>query len=120
MNEILSTEQDMRVGRGFNKYVVFSDFEGGLCLTKQCDFSRVGQRGDQVGRRDSATRAKVYTARFRRAKRLQLERQVIIEILHGGRIHRQIRSRNPCWVSLRGENDRGCSGNPSQRPETLG
>ena len=62
----------------------------------------------------------MYTARFRRAKRLQLGRQVMFEILHGGRIHRQVREGLPWWFSLGGENDRGCSGgNPSQRPETL-
>ena len=41
----------------------------------------------------SATGSEVYTARFRRAKRLQLERQVMFEILDGGRIHRQVRGK---------------------------
>lgn len=35
----------------------------------------------------------MYAARFRRAKRLQLERQVMFEILDGGRIHRQVREK---------------------------
>lgn len=33
----------------------------------------------------------MYAARFRQAKRLQLGRQVMFEILDGGRIHRQVR-----------------------------
>jgi hypothetical protein len=57
----------------------------------------------------------VYTAGFRRAKRLQLERQVMFEILHGGRIHRRVRNGRLGRFSLGGENDRGCSfGNPNQ------
>lgn len=66
----------------------------------------------------SATGSKVYAARFRRAKRLQLERQVMFEILDGGRIHRQVRGKL-LNVLLAG-NDRSSFGNPSQRSETLG
>lgn len=67
----------------------------------------------------SATRSKVYTARFRRAKRLQLERQVMVEILHGRRIHRRVRNGRIWRFSPGGENDRSCSwGNPNQMPET--
>jgi len=82
-----------------------------------CDFSRVHSEIRQT--KGSATRSEVYTARFRRAKRLQLERQVMFEILHGGRIHRRIRSGRLRRFSLGDENDRSCSfGNPNQRPET--
>jgi xanthine/CO dehydrogenase XdhC/CoxF family maturation factor len=63
----------------------------------------------------SATGPKVYAARFRRAKRLQLERQVMFEILDGGRIHRQVR-RKLLDVLLSG-NDQS-SLNPSQRSDT--
>jgi hypothetical protein len=67
------------------------------------------------GRSGSATGSKVDAARFRRAKRLQLGRQVMFEILDGGRIHRQVRSKllvgsGTDWRSL---------GKPSQRSETL-
>lgn len=61
----------------------------------------------------------MYTAGFRRAKLLQLERQMMFEILHGGRIHRRVRSGRLGRFSLGGENDRSCSfGNPMRRPET--
>ena len=52
----------------------------------------------------SATGLRVYATRFRReAKRLQLERQVVIEISDAGRIHRQVLDRL-CfqWLSLAG------------------
>lgn len=59
----------------------------------------------------------MYAARFRRAKRLQLGRQVMFEILDGGRIHRQVRSKLLKVVS---ETEFGSLGKPSQRSETLG
>ena len=77
------------------------------CL--DCD---VFGRGHNVG---STTRSEVYAARFRRAKRLQLGRQVMFEILDGGRIHRQVRGKL-LNVLLSG-NDRS-SLNPSQRSDT--
>lgn len=58
----------------------------------------------------------MYAARFRRAKRLQLGRQVMFEILDGGRIHRQVRSKVLAVVS---ETDCVALGKPSQRSETL-
>lgn len=61
----------------------------------------------------------MYATGFRRTKRLQLERQVMFEILHGGRIHRRVRSGCLGRFSLRGENDRSCSlGKPMEMPET--
>lgn len=57
----------------------------------------------------STTGPEVYATRFRRAKRLQLERQVVFEMLHGGRIHERVGSRLPELNSLGGENDQRCS-----------
>ena len=54
------------------------------------DFLRNGHNGSQ-DRSSSATGSEVYAARSRRAKRLQLGRQMMFEILDGGRIHRQVR-----------------------------
>lgn len=48
----------------------------------------------------SATGSKVYTAEFRRAKLLQLGRQMVFEILHGGRIHRRVRTERLWRLSL--------------------
>lgn len=59
----------------------------------------------------------MYAARFRRAKRLQLERQVMFEILDGGRIHRQVRKKIlNVWLSGK---DPSSLKNPSQRSETF-
>lgn len=101
--KILWTRQDMRVK--FLFWGIGSDFLG---------------KSHEKSRKDpgySATGSKVYAARFRRAKRLQLERQVMFEILDGGRIHRQVRGKL-LNVLLSG-NDRSSLGNPSQRSGTF-
>lgn len=57
------------------------------------DFVFLGEMGcEEIRTSGSATGSQVYTAEFRRAKRLQLGRQVMFEILHGGRIHRRVRT----------------------------
>lgn len=102
--KILLTRQDMRV-----KFLFFRGIKSDF-LEKSHDKSRKNPGY-------SATGSKVYAARFRRAKRLQLERQVMFEILDGGRIHRQVRGKL-LNVLLSG-NDRSSLGNPSQRSRTF-
>lgn len=72
-----------------------------------CDDSHNGN--GQSREKISATGPEVYATRFRRAKRLQLERQVVFEMMHGGRIHEQVGSRLSELISLGNENDQRCS-----------